>query len=85
MVNPGGGLSIDTHDSGNSMLYPIKIPLFIRHMGLCVCLYMCIYIYIYTFMNTIACLIFSVNRVTNQNIQIITKRNCYSNCCYYHV
>ena len=42
-------------------------------------------VYIHTFMNTVACLIFSVNRVTNQNIQIITKRNCYSNCCYYHV
>ena len=42
-------------------------------------------VYIHIFMNTVACLIFSVNRVTNQNIQIITKRNCYSNCCYYHV
>ena len=49
-------------------------------------IYIYIYdVYIHIFMNTVACLIFSVNRVTNQNIQIITKRNCYSNCCYYHV
>ena len=42
-------------------------------------------VYIHIFMNTVACMIFSVNRGTNQNIQIITNRNCYSNCCYYHV